>query len=186
MSSSSVSIKNVRKSNQLTTEEEDLPSRKFYLSPTPSQQLENLKEKSSFKHESSIDRDTMNSRHREAVQVVRESNSEVTAIEAIEMNELEVLKLILNKRPNDINQTDNDGYNLLSIGCRQGHIECVEFLAENYDFLTTQDTPQGYQPSHVCALSNQLECLKICFQNGASLTSKTNDGQTPLHLAAKM
>jgi hypothetical protein len=37
----------------------------------------------------------------------------------------------------------------------------------------------------MCALNNHLNCLNILYEYGASLQSKTNDGQTPLHLAAQ-
>ena len=44
---------------------------------------------------------------------------------------------------------------------------------------------KGYFPVHICAKNNQLECLKILFDYGAYMQPKTNEGETPLHLAAK-
>ena len=43
----------------------------------------------------------------------------------------------------------------------------------------------GLFPVHMCAQFNHLNCLNILYEYGASLQSKTNEGQTPLHLAAQ-
>ena len=61
----------------------------------------------------------------------------------------------------------------------------IKYLADNSDDLISMDTPLGYFPVHVCAEKNKLDCLKILYDYGASLQSKTNLGNTPLHLASE-
>lgn len=71
------------------------------------------------------------------------------------------------------------------VACEKDQDAIVKYLADVCEDLISTDTPAGYYPVHVCARYNRIKCLNILFQNGASLLSKTNDGQTPLHIAAQ-
>jgi len=104
--------------------------------------------------------------------------------ETVEMNHLDALKDLIQKSPLDINKIDSSGRTLMIIACENGFEQIVKYLADNNDSLLRIDTPLGLFPVHMCALNNHLNCLNILYEYGASLQSKTNDGQTPLHLAA--
>lgn len=105
--------------------------------------------------------------------------------EAVEMNRLDVLKEKLQMNPLDITKTDLSGRTLMILACEHGFESIVKYLADNSDDLVSHDTPLGYFPVHMCAQFNKLDCLRILYDVGASLQSKTNEGNTPLHLAAE-
>ena len=108
----------------------------------------------------------------------------LTAFEAVEQNKLKDLKEVLELTPSEAKQVDKNGKTLLIVACEKGHDEIVKYLAENYEELKAMDNSAGYYPVHVCARYNKVRCLEILYQNGAPLLAKTNNGETPLHIAA--
>ena len=113
------------------------------------------------------------------------SQVNMNIFEAVEMNRLDVVKEKLRMSPLDISKTDLSGRTLLILACEHGFEAIAKYLADNSDELVARDTPLGYFPAHMCAQFNRLECLRILYDVGASLQSKTNEGNTPLHLAAE-
>jgi len=109
----------------------------------------------------------------------------LSLFEAVEMNRLDVIKEKLQMSPLDITKTDVSGRTLLIKACEDGFEGIIKYLADNSDELISMDTPLGYFPVHVCTEGNKLDCLKILYDYGASLQSKTNLGNTPLHLASE-
>ena len=111
-------------------------------------------------------------------------HANLNIFEAVEQNRLDIVKQKLQMAPLDICKQDLSGRSLMIIACERGHENIVKYLADNSDSLLSMDTPLGLFPVHVCAQNNQLECMTILYEFGASLQSKTNEGNTPLHLAA--
>lgn len=120
-----------------------------------------------------------------SIQIAETTNVNMNIFEAAEMNRIDILKSKLQMSPLDITQTDLSGKSLLILACEKGHVNIVKYLVDNSDDLLMMDTCQGLFPTHVCAQNNNLECLNILYDFGASLQPKTNDGDTPLHLAAE-
>ena len=113
------------------------------------------------------------------------TNVNMTTFEAVELNRLDILKEKLQMSPLDISKTDLSGRSLMILACEYGFESIVKYLADNSDELINKDTTLGNFPVHVCAQFNHLDCMKILYDVGASLQSKNNDGNTPLHLAAE-
>jgi ankyrin repeat protein len=57
-------------------------------------------------------------------------------------------------------------------------LKIKKILNFNDYFLT------GFYPIHYCAKYDNVEALKVLFENGALLDAQTNDGFTALHFAA--
>lgn len=121
----------------------------------------------------------------QSVQSVNTTKVNLSLFEAVEMNRLDVIKEKLQMSPLCINKTDVSGRTLLTKACEDGFEAIVKYLVGNSDDLISIDTPLGYYPVHVCAERDQLDCLMILYDYGASLQTKTNLGNTPLHLAAE-
>lgn len=165
-----LSAKNSTSSSVREAEEEitEITSRKFNLSP-------------------SLHSSPKTSQSDFNVQATASSSTKLrmNLFETVEMNHLDALKDLIQKSPLDINKIDSSGRTLMIIACENGFEQIVKYLADNNDSLLRIDTPLGLFPVHMCALNNHLNCLNILYEYGASLQSKTNDGQTPLHLAAQ-
>ncbi len=108
----------------------------------------------------------------------------MSAIEAVEMNQLDVLKEIIKDSPIEMNKTDPKGKTLLALACENGFDKIVEYIVKNNDSLISMETMHGLYPVHFAARYNHIGCLNILYEYGASLQPKSNEGQTPLHLAA--
>lgn len=140
-------------------------------------------ERKTSSHKSSH-RSSLNQERNLSIHAIRSSGQVMNSIEAVEKNCLEDLKKIIAEDPTEINRKDSKERSLLSIACQNGYEEIVKYFVDNNDSLINEQDVFGYFPVHFCAQLNNLKCLKILFDSGASLQIKNNEGETPLHLAA--
>jgi ankyrin repeat protein len=78
------------------------------------------------------------------IKVINKRRDNLSAIEAVEMNQLDTLKEIVKKSPTDILKTDARGKTLMCIACENGFEPIVKYLAANNDTLISTDTPTGW------------------------------------------
>eukprot|EP01126_Amoeba_proteus_P033310 TRINITY_DN3268_c0_g2_i3.p1 TRINITY_DN3268_c0_g2~~TRINITY_DN3268_c0_g2_i3.p1 ORF type:complete len:243 (+),score=41.53 TRINITY_DN3268_c0_g2_i3:75-731(+) len=72
----------------------------------------------------------------------------------------------------------------LFAACGTGDLETVRFLLSFHDDLVNYRGPHGWYPLHSAVATNNLGIVKFLLERGASLDQRTNDGRTPLMVAA--
>ncbi|KAG5845554.1 hypothetical protein ANANG_G00140400 [Anguilla anguilla] len=99
--------------------------------------------------------------------------------------------LLLSLRNVPLKQTDKQGLSLLHVAAMHGHPGCLKLLLElgGTDTDVNASCPRGRRPMHM-AVSEQsrplhsLACLTCLLEHGALPNVSTEEGLTPLHLAA--
>ncbi|XP_035280997.1 ankyrin repeat domain-containing protein 53 [Anguilla anguilla] len=99
--------------------------------------------------------------------------------------------LLLSLRNVPLKQTDKQGLSLLHVAAMHGHLGCLKLLLElgGTDTDVNASCPRGRRPMHM-AVSDQsrplhsLACLTCLLEHGALPNVSTEEGLTPLHLAA--
>jgi hypothetical protein len=138
---SSASLPRLKSAKKSSTSD-DHESRKIDLSPPPRVQKDESPSKKASS--SSIGNTKTGTKSpKETVQVISSNREKLSAIEAVEMNQLEILKAIIAESPAEMNKTDVRGKTLMCIACENGFESIVKYLAENNDSLLTIDTPTG-------------------------------------------
>ncbi|XP_038648930.1 ankyrin repeat domain-containing protein 53 [Scyliorhinus canicula] len=99
------------------------------------------------------------------------------------------LRLSLNKAKGKI-AVDQNGYNAVHLAARNGRLECLKVLVEDYNMDVNLANPKGWSPIHLILNKEcqfrALKCLKYLLSIGADPNVQTNDGLTPLHQAAEV
>ena len=121
--------KSERSHNQSTSSsvrqaDEDIQSRKFNFSPSP--QPPTVSKDGDFN-----------------VKVINTTKVKLTAIEAVELNQLETLKEIVKGNPLEMMKKDKDERTLMAIACEHGFDKIVRYIADNNDSLISVDTTLG-------------------------------------------
>ncbi len=100
--------------------------------------------------------------------------------------DLEKVKKIIDRNPNQINVQDASGYTPLHLASGKGHIEIVEFLlnhgADIELEIFNRDTPLLVAARY--ARHGQYETIKTLLEHGAKVNHKDENGRTALHDAA--
>lgn len=100
--------------------------------------------------------------------------------------DLEKVKEIIERDPNQINVQESEGFTPLHLASSKGHIEIVEFLL-NHGADTELEIFNGDTPLLVAARYaryGQYETLKTLLEHGAKVNHKDETGRTALHDAA--
>lgn len=96
----------------------------------------------------------------------------------------EVVKVLLEKAADRVNDLNDDGESPLLLAARKSNLTIAEML------ITAGAKPDitnlnGISPLHVAAGNGDLFMGKALLNAGAGINQKTSDGQTPLILAAR-
>ena len=100
--------------------------------------------------------------------------------------DLEKVKEIIERSPDQINIQDSQGFTPLHLASGKGHFEIVEFLlnhgADIELEICTGDTPLVLAARY--AKDGQYETIKVLLEHGAKVNHKDENGRTALHDAA--
>jgi len=101
--------------------------------------------------------------------------------------DLEKVKEIIERDPNQINVQDAKDFTPLHLASGKGHTEIVEFLL-NHGANTELETCTGHTPMMLAAwyaVDGKYETIKTLLEHGAKVNHKEDgDGSTALHYAA--
>ena len=101
--------------------------------------------------------------------------------------DLEKVKEIIDRNPNQINVQEAQGFTPLHLASGKGHIEIVEFLL-NHGADTELEICTGHTPMMLAAWyagDGKYETIKTLLEHGAKVNHKEDgDGSTALHYAA--
>ncbi|KAI7754666.1 hypothetical protein M8C21_026197 [Ambrosia artemisiifolia] len=98
----------------------------------------------------------------------------------------EIVKEILNVRPEFARKYNSEGYTPLHLACSRGHIDTIRELLEfEPDLLYLRDH-KGWTPLHCASMKGRVGVLnEIISISLESIEMVTNHGETILHLAVK-
>lgn len=99
--------------------------------------------------------------------------------EAVHANDVGEVRSLLDAGM-DPNSTDREGYSLLMLAAREGHISIVRLLL-NHKVKVDQQNPVGETAVMLAAFKGHLETVKLIHARGAVLRQS---GWTALHYAA--
>ena len=100
--------------------------------------------------------------------------------------DLEKVKEIIDRDPNEINVQDSRGFTPLHLASGKGHIEIVKFLL-NHGADIESEIFDGETPLLIAArfaINGKYETIKTLLEHGAKVNHKDKDGRTALHKAA--
>ena len=101
---------------------------------------------------------------------------------AVEENNLEIVKLLVEKGAKVEGGLDCYGRNPLYRSIENGNLEMAKFLIENGANLNLQATNSGNTPLHLAINRRSMEMIQLLLDNGADLNLKNMKNQTPLDL----
>lgn len=105
--------------------------------------------------------------------------------EAIENNDIEKFKLLLNKiNSKNINIRDENGMTLLHISCLKNNFEITELLLKNGADVNAENNKYE-TPLHLITASiiDGAMITELLIKNGADINAKNNFGYTSLHIS---
>ena len=102
---------------------------------------------------------------------------------AAEIGHSDILKLLLDVRPQDIDNKDNNGSTSLSKAAFQGHKESVELLLNRGANINHKDN-DNQTALMIAAFQGHKEIVELLLDRGANINEKDNDGSTALTYAA--
>ncbi|KAI6655009.1 Ankyrin repeat domain-containing protein 42 [Oopsacas minuta] len=101
------------------------------------------------------------------------------------LNHHQCLRSIIAYCPRSIRSTGQISDNPLVIACSLGHIECVRLLIKNdinpNELVFNDDS----NLAHIAARDGRLGVLQLVVRQGVSMESLDENGDSPLHLAAR-
>ena len=103
---------------------------------------------------------------------------------AVNMENLEIIKLLINNRADVTIQRTNDGWTPLmeATGIYNNKIEIMQLLIDSGANINVQDS-LGYTPLMWATLQEDLEAVKLLVNSGADISIENNRGDTAIDLA---
>ncbi len=109
---------------------------------------------------------------------------ETQLIEAIESNDINTARQIIESNPNLVNSPiGSDGGTCLLWASVTNHKEIVELLL-NHDANPNIQDNEGFTPLHAAIENNCIGIVSLLLSRGANPNLQNNEGITPLHWAA--
>jgi ankyrin repeat protein len=96
-------------------------------------------------------------------------------------NNLNILKLLIEKYPDYINRTFADSSTPLYIACQNGNIDIAAYLFENGANSTIKYN--SYTPLFLACQKNNIQIVKILLADVMSINEVNKNGNIPLHVA---
>ncbi|XP_006863052.1 PREDICTED: ankyrin repeat domain-containing protein 53 [Chrysochloris asiatica] len=100
----------------------------------------------------------------------------------------EWLRFCLNRKTGEI-PTDSKGFTALHFAAQQCKLACLQVLVEEYKFPVNQPTNSGQTPLHLVIHRDNktmvVPCIHYLLRKKAAINAQTQDGCTPLHVAAR-
>lgn len=122
----------------------------------------------------------------DAAQWLLEKGHPVNLFEASALGDVERLKHLLTKEPNDLNAFSGDGFQPLGLACFFGHTEVAKFLIDQgVEVNTPSRNTQKVTPLHSAAAADSFEIVNLLVDHGADVNARQQGDFTPLHAAAQ-
>lgn len=131
---------------------------------------------------------SMESEEREKIDKTIETSENLNLLSKLiyeGLNDAEVIESIILESPEILNQVDNTGSIPLHIAARKSDPKVAELLLKYGVNIDAKNSITGLTPLAVAVISNNLPMIQFLVDNNADVNIQDNDGNTPLHLAAK-
>lgn len=103
--------------------------------------------------------------------------------EAVNDNNLEATKALLDEDPTILNDRDADGMTPLNLAAINGNYDIVKELLKRNADIHIGDFDNS-QPIHLAAISGNVQIAELLMASGADVDEQDNNGATPLIFAA--
>ena len=98
--------------------------------------------------------------------------------------DLELFQYLI-QNGSDVYSKTKDGRSSLHLAAEKGHLNICRVLLQNYNFDIHERDDDMFTVMLRAACSDDLELLEYLIQNGSNIFSKTKDGRSCLHIAAR-
>jgi ankyrin repeat protein len=106
--------------------------------------------------------------------------------QALQQNDCNALKLLIDVYGADAEvELDSDGNNALHFAAREGYEDAVRFLIEECKMAVNKPNSEGHTALHWAAKGGNPKLVTYLLAQGADVTSRARNGETPLHRAAR-
>ncbi|VDO98664.1 unnamed protein product [Heligmosomoides polygyrus] len=105
-----------------------------------------------------------------------------TFLRLAEDGNLDILKCMLEEKPELLLHSDADGYTALHRAAYNNHLEVVSYLLDSGANAEAR-TKQGWTPLHSAANWGNYEIIGRLISHGADVNARSEGSVTPLHLA---
>ncbi|CAF4315262.1 unnamed protein product, partial [Adineta steineri] len=113
------------------------------------------------------------------------SPAEMSIVQAIQYNELDRAKEIIESGQTDVNTPDEEGCYLLHWAAINNHVEIIRYLISKGASVDIKGGDLQSTPLHWACRQGCIEAFFILVDNGASLHSTDVNLVQPIHLAAQ-
>jgi ankyrin repeat protein/L-ascorbate metabolism protein UlaG (beta-lactamase superfamily) len=103
--------------------------------------------------------------------------------DAVNNNDLEMIRTLLDGDPSLINERNADGMTPLNLAAFNGNYEIAEELLNRNADIHIGDFDNS-QPIHLAAISGNVQIAELLLTRGANINEQDNNGATPLGFAA--
>lgn len=98
-------------------------------------------------------------------------------------NDISLLRPLIDAKVNLESKNAENGYTALHFAAKLNKVDCVKALITAGSNIDAIADKLSETPLVSALLSSSIDAASILIQSGASLTHKTNQGSTPLHIA---
>ncbi len=103
--------------------------------------------------------------------------------DAVNNNDIERIKVLLDADPQLLNLRNEDGMTPLNLAAINGSLEAVTLLLQKGADITIGDMDNS-QPIHCAAVSGNIQIAELLLAKGATVNDQDENGATPLVFAA--
>jgi ankyrin repeat protein len=98
---------------------------------------------------------------------------------------VELIKFVLEKHPDEINRTATADASCLHLTILKDSYKASEYIIQKFKEQINQKDSQGNTPLHIASKVNNTKFIELFLKYNADINITNNDGDTPLHLLSK-
>ncbi|XP_051010616.1 ankyrin repeat domain-containing protein 53 [Acomys russatus] len=108
---------------------------------------------------------------------------------AASVGNVDWLRFCLRRKHKELT-VDDKGFTAIHFAAQQNRLSCLQVLVEEYKIPVDLPTSNGQTPLHLLVTqkndrADTIPCMDYLLKKGAHINSRTCQGSTPLHLAAR-
>jgi ankyrin repeat protein len=125
-------------------------------------------------------------KNQQAVNLLKRYRTSLTVYEAVCTGEIEIVKALLDERPEELNIPSPDGFSLLGYACFFNQPAIARYLIVEKEAEVNQPSANAFKvtPLHSACAIVSYPLTQLLLDNGADVNARQQGGGTPLHSAA--
>jgi uncharacterized protein len=121
-----------------------------------------------------------------AVNLLKQYRTSLNVYEAVCTGEIEIVKALLDERPEELDIPSPDGFSLLGYACFFNQLAIARYLIVEKEADVNQASSNAFKvtPLHSACAIVSYSLTQLLLDNGADVNARQQGGVTPLHSAA--